>query len=110
VYICIFYIYTRCYVKVLYLTFLTKPNLTLFNYKHGYEGEMSMGMLLIILDVLSILFGYITKGIFIGFYIIFFLYNSLFNRPIMSSGLIFLFLGVFPLGFIIFTDYKVILF
>lgn len=70
-------------VKVLYLTFLTNPNGPLINYKQAHEGDIYMGLPLIILAIFSIFFGYITKDIFIGLGSDFFSRdNSLFIHPI----------------------------
>ena len=68
-------------VKVLYLTFLSNPNGPLINYKHAHEGDMFMSIPLIILAVFSIIFGYLTKDIFIGLGSNFFIDNSLFIHP-----------------------------
>ena len=71
-------------VKVLYLTFLTNPNGPIVNYKQGHaahEGDIYMSLPLIILAILSIFFGYITKDIFIGLGSDFFSDNSLFIHP-----------------------------
>ena len=71
-------------VKVLYLTFLTNPNGPIVNYKQKYaahEGDIFMSLPLIILAVFSIIFGYITKDIFIGLGSDFFSDNSLFIHP-----------------------------
>jgi NADH-ubiquinone oxidoreductase chain 5 len=67
--------------KVLYLTFLTNPNGPLVNYKQAHEGDMFINIPLIILAILSIFFGYLTKDIFIGLGTSFFLDNSLFIHP-----------------------------
>jgi NADH-ubiquinone oxidoreductase chain 5 len=67
--------------KVLYLTFLTNPNGPLVNYKQAHEGDMFINVPLIILAILSIFFGYLTKDIFIGLGTSFFLDNSLFIHP-----------------------------
>lgn len=72
-------------VKVLYLTFLCNPNGPLVNYKqpHGaHDGDIYMSMPLIILAVFSMLFGYLTKDIFIGLASGFFTDNSLFIHPL----------------------------
>lgn len=72
-------------VKVLYLTFLCNPNGPLVNYKqpHGaHDGDIFMSMPLIILAVFSMLFGYLTKDIFIGLASGFFTDNSLFIHPL----------------------------
>ena len=69
-------------VKVLYLTFLTNANGPLINYKRAHEGDVFMSLPLIILAVFSILFGYITKDMFIGMASGFFSDNSLFTHPL----------------------------
>jgi len=78
-------------VKVLYLTFLSNPNGPLINYKYEYdkirntkiahEGNIFMSLPLIILAIFSIMFGYISKDIFIGLGSGFFSDNSLFIHP-----------------------------
>jgi NADH-ubiquinone oxidoreductase chain 5 len=68
-------------VKVLYLTFLTNPNGPITNYKQAHEGDIYMSLPLIILAILSIFFGYVTKDIFIGLGSDFFADNSLFIHP-----------------------------
>jgi NADH-ubiquinone oxidoreductase chain 5 len=68
-------------VKVLYLTFLSNPNGPLVNYKHAHESDIYMSTPLIILGVLSIFFGYLTKDIFIGLGSSFFIDNSLYIHP-----------------------------
>jgi len=68
-------------VKVLYLTFLTNPNGPIVNYKNAHEGDIYMSLPLIILAVFSIIFGYITKDMFIGLGSDFFKDNSLFIHP-----------------------------
>src|SRR5208282_1541581 len=77
-------------VKVLYLTFLTNPNGPVVNYKHvpssltqhaAQEGDIFMSFPLIILALFSILFGYISKDIFIGLGSGFFVDNSIFIHP-----------------------------
>ncbi len=68
-------------IKVLYLTFLTNPNGPLVNYKQAHEGNIFMSFPLIMLAVFSILFGYITKDIFIGLGSGFFADNALFIHP-----------------------------
>ena len=69
-------------VKVLYLTFLANPNGPLTNYKNAHEGDVFMSLPLIILAVLSIFFGYITKDMFIGLASGLFTDNSLFIHPL----------------------------
>jgi NADH-ubiquinone oxidoreductase chain 5 len=68
-------------VKVLHLTFLSNPNGPLINYKHAHESDIYMSMPLIILAVLSVFFGYLTKDIFIGLGSNFFTDNSLYIHP-----------------------------
>ena len=69
-------------VKVLYLTFLTNANGPLTNYKKAHEGDVFMSLPLVILAVFSILFGYMTKDMFIGMASGFFSDNSLFTHPL----------------------------
>nr|YP_010632630.1 NADH dehydrogenase subunit 5 [Lepraria normandinoides]WBP63419.1 NADH dehydrogenase subunit 5 [Lepraria normandinoides] len=69
-------------VKVLYLTFITNANGPLVNYRKAHEGDMFMSLPLMILAVLSIFFGYITKDIFIGLASGFYADNSLFIHPL----------------------------
>src|SRR5204862_95300 len=72
-------------VKVLYLTFLTKPNGSIINYKQGnaaHDSDIFMSMPLIILAIFSIFFGYITKDIFLGLGSGFFSDNSIFIHPL----------------------------
>ena len=68
-------------VKVLYLTFLTNPNGPLVSYKKIHENDLFMSLPLILLAIFSILFGYITKDIFVGLGSVFFSDNSLFIHP-----------------------------
>jgi len=71
-------------IKILYLTFLSKPNGSLINYKTGHsahEGDIYLSTPLIILAIFSVFFGYITKDIFIGLGSDFFSDNSLFIHP-----------------------------
>jgi len=68
-------------VKVLYLTFLTNPNGPLTSYKTAHEGDIFMSLPLIILAVFSIIFGYISKDLFIGLGSDVFSDNSLFIHP-----------------------------
>lgn len=67
--------------KVLYLTFLTNPNGPIIDYKNVRENDMFMSVPLIILAILSIFFGYITKDMFIGLGSNLFTDNSLFIHP-----------------------------
>ena len=69
-------------VKILYLTFLTKPNGPLVNYKNAHEGNVFMSFPLIILALFSIFFGYIAKDMFIGLGSGLFVDNSLFIHPV----------------------------
>lgn len=76
-------VFTTLYsAKVLYLTFFTNPNGPLCNYKNAHEGDIFMSLPLMILAILSIFFGYMTKDIFIGLASGFFLDNSLFIHPL----------------------------
>ena len=68
-------------VKVLYLTFLTNPNGPLINYLRAHEADIFMSLPLVVLALLSIFFGFITKDIFIGLGSNFFIDNSLFIHP-----------------------------
>lgn len=68
-------------IKVLYLTFLTKPNGPLINYKQIDAGNIFINLPLIILAIFSIFFGYFTKDIFVGLGTGFFSDNSLFLHP-----------------------------
>src|SRR6266516_3077879 len=71
-------IFTTLYsVKVLYLTFLSKPNGSRINYKIAQEDSIFVNLPLILLAILSIFFGYITKDIFIGLGSGFFIDNSI---------------------------------
>ena len=67
--------------KVLYLTFITKPNGSINDYNNAHEGDLFMSLPLIILAVFSIFFGYLTKDIFIGLGCNYFSDNSLFIHP-----------------------------
>ena len=76
-------IFTTLYsIKVLYLTFISKPNGPFINYKLAHEGNIFISYPLIILAVFSIFFGFITKDIFIGLGSDFFKDNSLFIHPL----------------------------
>ena len=68
-------------VKVLYLTFIANPNGPLISYKNTHEGDIFMSLPLVILAIFSIIFGYITKDIFIGLATGLFVDNSLFIHP-----------------------------
>jgi NADH-ubiquinone oxidoreductase chain 5 len=69
-------------IKVLYLTFISAPNGYLTDYKKAHEGDIYMSLPLIILSVFSILFGFITKDMFIGLGSGFFIDNAIFIHPI----------------------------
>ena len=69
-------------VKVLYLTFLSKPNGPLTNYRNAHEGDIFMTLPLVILSLFSVFFGYITKDLFIGLGSGLFNDNSLFIHPL----------------------------
>lgn len=75
-------IFTTLYsIKILFLTFLTKPNGSLIDYKQINQGDFFLNLPLVILAIFSIFFGYITKDIFIGLGTDFFIDNSLFIHP-----------------------------
>jgi len=85
---CIGAIFTTLYsVKVLYLTFLSNPNGPISNYTNSFnkqnaqEGDIFMTSSLIVLAILSIFFGYLSKDIFIGLGSGFFSDNSIFIHP-----------------------------
>ena len=76
-------IFTTLYsVKVLYLTFLSSPNGSITYYKHAHENDIFISLPLVILAIFSIIFGFITKEIFIGLGSGFFSDNSIFIHPI----------------------------
>ena len=68
-------------IKVLYLTFITYPNGPVVNYKSAHEGNIYMSLPLVILAILSVFFGYITKDMFVGLGTNFFSDNGLFIHP-----------------------------
>jgi len=68
-------------VKILYLTFLSKPNGLLVDHKNSHEGDIFMSLPLIILAIFSIFFGYISKDMFIGIGTDLFTDNSIFIHP-----------------------------
>jgi NADH-ubiquinone oxidoreductase chain 5 len=75
-------IFTTLYsVKVLYLTFITNPNGSLFSYKNVDPGNLYINLPLIILAIFSIFFGYLTKDLFIGLGTGLFSDNSIFIHP-----------------------------
>lgn len=76
-------IFTTLYsVKIIYLTFLGKPNGPSNYYKNAHEGDIFMSLPLIILALFSIYFGYLTKDIYLGLGSGFFVDNSIFVHPI----------------------------
>jgi NADH-ubiquinone oxidoreductase chain 5 len=76
-------IFTTLYsVKVLYLTFLTRPNGSVNYYKNAHESDIFISLPLVILAIFSIYFGYITKDIYIGVGSGFFIDNSIFIHPL----------------------------
>ena len=93
-------------VKVLYLTFLTNPNGPLTSYKIAHEGDIFMSLPLIILAIFSIIFGYITKDLFIGLGTNLFYDNSIYIYPwheilIETEFGIPTYIKLLPLGFTI---------
>lgn len=76
-------IFTTLYsVKVLYLTFLTRPNGSRKYVATAHEGNIYMTLPLVVLAIFSIFWGFITKDLFIGLGSNFFGDNSLFIHPI----------------------------
>lgn len=76
-------IFTTLYsVKVLYLTFLTRPNGSRKYVASAHEGNIYMTLPLVVLAIFSIFWGFITKDLFIGLGSNFFGDNSLFIHPI----------------------------
>jgi NADH-ubiquinone oxidoreductase chain 5 len=76
-------IFTTLYsVKVLYLTFLSSPNGSVTHYKYVHENDIFISLPLVILAIFSIIFGFVTKEIFIGLGSNFFSDNSIFIHPI----------------------------
>lgn len=69
-------------IKILYLTFLSKPNGSLVDYNNVHEGNIFLTLPLIILSLFSIFFGYITKDMFIGIGTDLFIDNSIFIQSI----------------------------
>jgi NADH-ubiquinone oxidoreductase chain 5 len=53
-------------VKLLYLTFLTYANAPKGNYEKAHESPLTMSLPLIILGILSVYLGSISKDFFIG--------------------------------------------
>ena len=68
-------------IKLLFLTFLINPNGPLSEYKLAHEGNIFITLPLIILAIFSILFGYMSKDMYIGLGSDFFIDNSLFIHP-----------------------------
>jgi NADH-ubiquinone oxidoreductase chain 5 len=68
-------------VKLIYLIFLTYANGPKENYEHAHESPWNMSLPLIILGVLSVFLGYISKDFFTGLASQGF-GNSLYNTPI----------------------------
>jgi len=76
-------IFTTLYsVKVLYLTFLSNPNGSITYYKYVHENDIFISLPLVILAIFSIIFGFMTKEVFIGLGSNFFSDNSIFIHPI----------------------------
>lgn len=69
-------------VKIIYLTFLTKPNGSLIDYIKIHESDLYMSVPLVLLGIFSIIFGFLTKDIFIGLGSGFFSDNAIFIHPI----------------------------
>lgn len=60
-------IFTMTYsVRLLYLTFLSTPNGAKINYENSHEGPLTMSIPLIILAIMSIIFGYYARDFFVG--------------------------------------------
>ena len=75
-------VFTTLYsIKVLYLTFISRPNGPLVNYKGAHESDVFMSLPLFILSLFSVFFGYVTKDMFIGLGTSLFTDNSLFIHP-----------------------------
>jgi|ERR1700733_149111 len=68
--------------KIIYLTFISRPNGVYNNYKKVHEGNIFMNVPLIILATFSIFFGYVTKDIYIGLGSGVFSDNSIFIHPL----------------------------
>lgn len=76
-------IFTTLYsFKVIYLTFLSKPNGPIIYYKNAHDSDLYMSIPLIILAIFSIFFGFLTKDIFVGLGLSFFSDNSIFIYPL----------------------------
>jgi NADH-ubiquinone oxidoreductase chain 5 len=68
--------------KIIYLTFISRPNGVYNNYNKVHEGNVFMNVPLIILAIFSIFFGYITKDIYVGLGSGVFSDNSVFVHPL----------------------------
>jgi NADH-ubiquinone oxidoreductase chain 5 len=76
-------IFTTLYsIKILYLSFFSKPNGLLIDYNKVHESNFFMSIPLIILSIFSIVFGYFTKEIYIGLGSDFFSDNSVYIHPV----------------------------
>ena len=76
-------VFTTLYsVKVLYLTFLSKPNGSVTSYTNLHESDIFMSLPVVVLALFSTFFGYMSKDIFIGLASGFFTDNSLFIHPL----------------------------
>ena len=53
-------------IRLLFLTFLSAPNGAKINYEHSHEGPLTMAIPLIILAIMSIIFGYYARDFFVG--------------------------------------------
>jgi len=79
-------IFTTLYsTKILHLTFLTNPNGSIVYYKFASESDIFINIPLILLAIFSIIFGYITRDVFIGLGSNFFIDNSIFIHPIHET-------------------------
>ena len=74
-------------VKVLYLTFLANASASVVNYNKVHEGNIFMSLPLVVLAIFSILFGFLTKDIFIGLGTGIFSDNSIFIHPLHENVL-----------------------
>jgi NADH-ubiquinone oxidoreductase chain 5 len=75
-------IFTTLYsIKILYLTFLARPNGPKISYINAHEGDLFMVLPLVVLAIFSIFFGFITKDMFIGLGSGLFVDNSIFIHP-----------------------------
>lgn len=60
-------IFTMTYsIRLLFLTFLSGANGAKVNYEHTHEGPLTMAIPLIILAIMSIIFGYFARDFFVG--------------------------------------------